>query len=55
MKYCIETGLPLGEYKFTLLTGHKAEYVSGDISWNNATLYLHMHDLRPSGMCVIAG
>ena len=35
--------------------GHKVESVSGDISGNNATLYLHMHHLSLSGMCVIAG
>ena len=33
--------------------GHKVEFVSGDISGNNATLYLHMHHLSLSGMCVI--
>ena len=29
--------------------------VSGDISGNNATLFLCMHHLSLSGMCVIAG
>ena len=35
--------------------GHKIVSVSGDISWNNATLHLHMHHLSLSGRCVIAG
>ena len=59
MKYCIEIGLPPGELEYNqpcnINTGHKVESVSGDISGNNATLYLHIHHLRLSGICVIAG
>ena len=50
----IETGLSPGQC-FNINAGHKVESVSGDISRNNATLYLHMHHLSLSGMCVIAG
>ena len=57
MKYCIQIGLPPGEYNWpcNINEGHIVESVSGDISGNNATLYLHMHHLNISGMCVIAG
>ena len=48
------SGLPPGE-SCNINAGHKVESVSGDISGNNATLYLHMHHLSLSGMCVMAG
>ena len=33
----------------------KVESVSGDISGENATLYIRRHHLSLSGICVIAG
>ena len=55
VKYCIEIGLPPGEYNepCNINAGHKVESVSGDISGNNATLSTPALSL--SGMCVIAG